>query len=327
MTDESQAPGLEAHTQIISILKAKTMSNEPTSIVKRVEETMDVDFTREECAKLAGIHDKGYRVIVKLITIRDDHKDPMIRAKAKNLLNEIDSRGELGTLTNDLRDFVSVHQHSGGGRFGGRSSDGTRIKNNQISRLNSLCEREDLSEQDKSEAKRIAAALRYNGGAACLYIRDREKMYELFRTYDRRGAGQSSHGWRKIDVSGKIQISRRLNQLIARTSDEKIKARATELLGEIVGDRMPTHFFIEAEKLTADNKISKHEALRRTSASSNFSHAVLFACQACDNLADLPQTYVTRQERMRLIERLGTSTIILLELQKKLLGGENNDET
>jgi hypothetical protein len=116
-----------------------------------------------------------------------------------------------------------------------------------------------------------------------------------------------------------------LKELLARPDiDEKVKKRVGELLNLIVDDRILSHFYLEGKTIIAAHRITKRDLSKKMNMSASFVHAIEHACKMCDNLADLERTQILKEERPALISRLCDAAHMLLEIQKELIGGEND---
>lgn len=296
------------------------------SLTHQIREAIQEGFSSVDGAKLVGIYDDGYRLIVKLISICDNHKDPAIRVKASSWLKLIDIKGEIGTLYRDLAAFTQTFSTGKKPVTKDIHKQGSQIKVRQIDRLRVIAEREDIGEVDRAEAKRIINAIQYNGASNRIYVADRHKMYDLFRSYDNRVTGK--RGWVSVDTGKIPHFTEKLKELKNRVDvEDSVRKQVDELLEQIIDGKMQTKYMIKARELLLSNKASKEMIRKRVAASSTFSHAITYACDACDDLSEISSQFLQEQDKTRLVKRLGVSAMALLETQRRLLsnGGKSDD--
>src|SRR5580765_5262777 len=126
---------------------------------QRVKECIDANLPAEEGHLYVGIYIRGYNLIVNLLKIMYEHHDPQVRIRAKQYLDDFDKRGSIGDEYNAAYKFCQGNklkiksQH----RKGERGMRRLRISEEQ--RIQEFSERNDLEEEDSSEAKRIRASI------------------------------------------------------------------------------------------------------------------------------------------------------------------------
>jgi len=287
---------------------------------RKIRETIEAGFTSEEGAKLVDIYDNGYKVIAKLIAIQDRHRDPSIRVRAKEILDEIDRNNQIGDNFKEAKEFTELHPTAGWRNKKPSTNIGTRaIKPKLIERLRALVEQKKLSEAETIIAHGILSTA---AGQQRMPTQDCMEMENLLRIHDNRGYSHNRKlGWIKLD-SMPIQ---RLKDMTTRDDlPDTVKSQASTLLEKIEDNRIEKTFHKVMISFLKKHWFNKHQQRHRIYVAANFSHAVLLACTACDNLSEVQIAPISDQEKSNLIVSLGHAAQTLLRLQGKLLGEEND---
>lgn len=90
-------------------LAVSTIMAEDKPLVSRIEETLRLGFNTADGAKLVGIYDDGYRVIVQLIAIRDRNNDPLVRKKAHDYIVIVNANNGPGEYLSDIKAFIGTY--------------------------------------------------------------------------------------------------------------------------------------------------------------------------------------------------------------------------
>jgi hypothetical protein len=129
--------------------------------------------------------------------------------------------------------------------------------------------------------------------------------------------------WRKLNSQGHGAIDEALGRLRAREDvGEDVRRKIDELLASVVGKRMPGHLYAQAKALLNDHKVSKRVLAKKINSANTYAHAVVRACQMCDNLSDMTSELVLEDDRAMLVARLCAAASILLKVQSELLEGK-----
>jgi hypothetical protein len=315
---------LEAGAMTLGSSPTTVEDNKPKlSLTEQVKECMVAGMSADDGHRYVGIYDEGYRVITKLINISENHEDPIIRAAARGFLSTIDTKGGLKRLFRKALRFVTkniappttpLHRRA-------RSLGLRTVRDRDKSRMEMAVKRGDVSEDVKSELKRILASFVDRKLSAA----DFNKAMGLLRPYSRK---RMTNGWRKVDSKTySSPVDEQLRSLMNRTDvSDAVKRRASELLSSIVDGRMETKNHVEAIDLVTDNRFNKRVRAKRIELMETFENAVSMACQACDNLDGMEVPILSDEKRNNLVIRLSGSAADLLRLQSKLLREEEEDE-
>jgi hypothetical protein len=290
----------------------------------RVRECMNAHFVPIEGAKYIGIYDDGYRLIANLILIASDKDtDFDTKDKAKQYLSEIDERGSIGERYKDIYRFTLVHKTSHKTQRREQQVGYRRLRPGEVTRLRTLLERKDIKDQDMSELKRINASVN-NFKITSV---DFNKLRDIAIAYAqiKPGGARIGHvnGWRAVDD----KIFEGLNDIIDRTDTSiSVKREASQLLEDVKDRRLKTERYIDAQQLITSNRLTKKETAKLVTAVKQFEHAVVVACQACDNMDDITIPAMAKALRLRLVAQLSNSAGNLLKLQYALLLQEESHE-
>jgi DNA-binding transcriptional MerR regulator len=133
--------------------------------------------------------------------------------------------------------------------------------------------------------------------------------------------------WRKLGSQKHARIDEALRRLRERGDvGEQVRKKIDDLLSSVVGDKMPGHLYSEARTLLHDHKVTKRVLAKKINSASTYAHAIVRACQMCDNLSDVAHTFVLEEDRAMLTARLSAAALVLLKVQNEILeiGGRND---
>jgi hypothetical protein len=132
--------------------------------------------------------------------------------------------------------------------------------------------------------------------------------------------------WRKLTSQKHQSIGEALKRLRARADvSDDVRRRIDELLASIVEDKMPGQLYAEARTLLANHKVSKRVLAKRINSASTYAHAIIRACELCDNLSEL-SSFVLEEDRAMLVARLCAAASVLLKVQSEILEKGGSDD-
>lgn len=290
----------------------------------QVQECLDAKWSIEDGSLYVGLNHKRFSLITRLIYIRDQHTDPQVRSKAKDHLDEIDKNGGIDTATYQVAYRFSMvnqinvkpHRH--------KADKGMRRLNLfERNRIKELIARIDLSEDESSELKRIQASIVEDKIASVDYGKLKQISIKYYppKVTPTKGV---KHGWTKMDDKTYNDIQALLDRPDVSDADKK---RTFQLLDGMKDGKIQTINYFDIGKILADNRASKKERAKRSTASKIFENAVFMACQACDNLDDMKIPVLPKTNRVELVAKISWAAGNLLRLQHQLLHEGEEEES
>jgi hypothetical protein len=289
---------------------------------RAISECIEAGMLMEEGAQYVGIYDDGYRLIYNLLRISREHKDVVVRMKAQNFLDEFDNRGGIGVSYRMALRFTLANKL--GGRIIPRKKADrgmTRLRISEKARIEEFANREDLTDDEHSEAKRIQASIVEDKIASVDYVKLRQM---ILKYYHREQNVNRKVGWRRIDEKTKKDAQALLDRADVSDADKKT---VSAYLNQIKDGRIKVEGFIDITQIVTNNRINKKERARRIEASKTFENALVMACQACNNLDDMTMPVISKPKRIFLVAEISRAAASLLQLQNQLIETEEaNDE-
>jgi hypothetical protein len=286
------------------------------SLSDQVRECLDAgNVTINEGAEYTGIYNGAYQVIAGMIRIERSHPDPAVRIRAEGYLVEFDRHGSIGRLFQEAHRFVSTNKVRVKMSRKKIERGRHRINSSEKKRVEDLASRGDVADEDRSEAKRIAASVVDDKIASVDY----DKLIKFTHKYSN-GHLQPRRvraGWRRISDKSLGEFQSILARPDVGDADKKELSRLIDGAEE---KRMKVADYISAVRIVAANKANKRERARKVEASTTFENALLMACQACDNLDfdDVRPLVFSELIRAKIVARIARAAVKLLRLQSQL---------
>jgi len=286
-----------------------------------VKECLDAGLSVEDGSKYVNMYHNGYSIVTRLIRIQQQHADPQVRAKAQDYLNEIDLNGGIGTIFRAAYRFSMLHKIKIKPNRQKYNKGMRRLSSFEHSRITEFVSRSDLSEDEHSEIKRIQASILDNKISSVDYA----KLKQIAAKYlpvIHAAHGNKKAGWSKMDEKTYRDVEVLLDRPDVSDPDKK---RIYKLMDGIKEGKIQTVDYFEIAKILADNRASKKERAKRSTASKTFENAVFMACQACDNLDDMKVPVLPKAARIDLVAKISWAVGNLIRLQYQLIQEEEDE--
>jgi hypothetical protein len=305
------------------IIEAKAMMTDDVPITLQVQECLDAGMTIAEGSEYTNIYHEGFRLIANITMISKFHQNIKIREEASKFLAEFDRRGSVGSIFQDALRFYMLNPVKEKRLHPRRKADrGFRfLRQHEKQRIEELAQRTDMKEEETSEVKRIRASIVGDKVATADYEKI-AKISQIYKPSTIERQGRSKQGWRRINGKLHADVQILLGRADVKDSD---KQQALKYLAKIDDGLMKTIDLIDLNRLVASNRLNKRERAKRIEAYDTFENAVMIACEACDNLRDM-EVYIRELKRNDLVIRLNSSMTMLLQIQRKLMGDDNDNE-
>lgn len=291
---------------------------------KQVEECVNANMTGEDGSRYVNIYPAAYSLIARLSLIRDQHTNPQIRLEAKNLLDQIDLNGGVGTAYRAAYRFSMVNKIKVKPSRSNAIKGLRKLNLFEHTRITEFASRTDLDEDETSEIKRIQSSI-VEGKIASP---DYEKLKIIFAKYHPviRRAGDSNgkrHGWVKMDE----KTSENIKQLLERPDVSNIDKKAIfKIMEGLHEGRIQRTDYYDVARILGSNRATKKELAKRDTASRTFTNAVFVACQASNNLDEMKMPILPRAIRVDLATKISEAAMNMMQLQNKLLQEEDNGD-
>jgi hypothetical protein len=287
------------------------------SLSDQVRECLDAgNMTLNEGAEYTGIYSGAYQVIAGLIRISRFHSDPDVKSRAASYLVEFDRRGQIGRSFQEALRFVSTNKVRVKMPRKKIERGRHRINSSEKRRVEDLASRSDVADEDRSEAKRIAASVVDDKIASADYA----KLIKFTHKYSNGHLQprQVRAGWRKVSDKSLGEFQSFLARPDVGDADKRELSRLID--GGVEEKRMKVADYIGAVRIVTANKANKRERARKVEASTTFENALFMACQACDNLDfdDARPLVFSELIRAKLVARIARAAVKLLRLQSQL---------
>jgi hypothetical protein len=273
----------------------------------------------EEGSKHVGIYPEGYRVIAFIVRISQAHDNPNIRAEAEKFLAEFDKKNGIGRiLFRPAYRFAMAHiikdkVHRKGAKRGMR-----KLRASEKLRIEEFIANESITDDERSEAKRIQASI----WEEKITSDDYNKLRGMIIKYHQPKHITKMNGWRKIDD----KIYNDMQALLQRPDvSDTDKDRMEKVMFGMEDRRLKLDDYLKITRLLTDNKANKEERAKREKASKTFEHALFMACQACDNLDGMKMPVLSRDRRLNLVVRISRAVNQLSQFQCQLLQEEEDE--
>jgi hypothetical protein len=302
-----------------SNIKTDQTSTVKLSLTQRVKECLDAGMNFRDGSQYVNIYEDGYAIIAYLLQIVKSHLDPQVKNKAETFLAAFDERDHIGADFRMARRFVLAHRIKEK-RVRKNSNRGLRLlRPSELTRLSELANRSDITNDERSELKRMQASVVDER----ITTADFEKLRQISVKYHGiRHAARGKAGWKKIDE----KILNDVQEFLDRPDvSDAPKKQVTKFMNGAEDGRMKTTDFIDVTQIVAKNRVSKKEKEKRITASETFENALFVACQACTNLDDMKVPVMPRAKCIKLASDIGRAARHLLQLQGQLVEEEEDD--
>lgn len=298
----------------------QTTTKPPLS--QQVKECVDAGMSIEDGSKYINMYHNGYSIVTRLLRIQQQHTDPQVRAKAQGYLDEIDLNGGIGTNYRAAYRFSMLHKIKVKPNRPSYNKGVRRLSSFEHSRIAEFAVRSDLSEDEHSEIKRIQASIQDSKISSADYAKLKQLSVKYHPVIHAAHSNKRA-GWTKMDEKTYKDVEVLLDRPDVSDADKK---HVYKLMDGVKDGKIETVAFFEIAKILADNRASKKERAKRSTASKTFENAVFMACQACNNLDDMKIPVLPKAARINLVAKISEAAVSLLRLQNQLIQEEDDDE-